>query len=67
MTHVTQTLSAIAASEEVAALMDMAAGAPMLQMVRRTYDRAVGEQLVDLLTIKYNPEYFQYQLDVELG
>lgn len=67
MTHVTQTLSAIAASDEVAQLMDMTAGAPMLQMVRRTFNRQAGEAAVDLLTIKYNPEYFQYQLDVELA
>jgi GntR family transcriptional regulator len=67
VTHVTQTLSAVAASEQVAEAMDVAVGAPMLQMVRRTYNRAAGANVVDFLTIQYNPEYFQYQLDVELG
>lgn len=67
VTHVTQTLSAVAACEEVAEAMDMAVGSPMLQMVRRTYNRAAGEHAVDLLTIQYNPEYFQYQLNVELA
>ncbi|TFH67163.1 GntR family transcriptional regulator [Gammaproteobacteria bacterium LSUCC0057] len=67
MTHVTQTLSAVAASEEVAEVMDMAVAAPMLQMVRRTYNRAAGGEVVDFLTIQYNPDYFQYQLDVELA
>ncbi len=67
VTHVTQTITAIAASREVAAALDMEEGAPLLSLTRRSFNKdANGERLRDYMQVLYNPEHFQYQMDLEL-
>lgn len=63
ITHVTQTLTAMAATPEVAAALDTKAGAPLLCLVRRSYNP--NEELVDYLHVLYNPDRFQYQMDLK--
>ncbi|TQV81387.1 GntR family transcriptional regulator [Exilibacterium tricleocarpae] len=60
--HVTQTLTAMAATPEVAAALDTESGVPLLCLVRRSFDP--GEQLVDYLHVLYRPDRFQYQMDL---
>ena len=67
VTHVTQTLSAEAASPEVAAALEVPEGSPLLSLVRRSYNQ-VGdrEHLCDHLRALYNPEHFQYKMDLKI-
>ena len=60
--HVTQTLTAEAATAEVAQALDTEVGAPLLCLVRRSYDP--DEKLVDYLHVLYRPDRFQYQMDL---
>ncbi len=64
ITHVKQTLTAISASEDVARALNIKPGIPLLSMVRRSYDSS--EQLMDFLHVRYNPEHFQYQMDLTI-
>ncbi|WGL16293.1 GntR family transcriptional regulator [Microbulbifer bruguierae] len=64
ITHVKQTLSAVSAPEDVAAALNIKPGTPLLSMVRRSYD--AKEQLRDLMHVLYNPEHFQYQMDLTI-
>lgn len=67
ITHVTQTLSAAAASGEVAAGLEVPEGSPLLSLVRRSYHRhGTRELLRDHLHVLYNPEHFQYKMDLKL-
>ena len=67
ITHVTQTLSAVAASSEVAHALDVSEGSPLLSLTRRSYDKSEGEEhLRDHLTVLYNPLHFQYKMDLKL-
>ena len=67
LTHVTQTISAEAASPELAKHLDTEPGAPLISLVRRSYETRKGkEQLVDYLHVHYHPDRFQYQMDLEL-
>lgn len=61
--HVTQTLTAAAASEEVASALNTSPGAPLLCLTRRSFDPQ--EQLVDYLHVLYHPDRFQYQMDLK--
>ncbi|WP_299592297.1 GntR family transcriptional regulator [uncultured Microbulbifer sp.] len=65
ISHVTQTLSAIAASEPVASELDIAPGAPLLSLTRRSYCKINGEEkLADFMQVLYHPDRFQYQMDL---
>ena len=67
ITHVTQTISACAASSECAHALSIPEGSPLLSLTRRSYSR-VNEQehLMDYLHVLYNPELFQYKMDLKL-
>lgn len=62
--HVKQTLSAVSASDEIAEALKIKPGTPLLSMVRRSYDG--DEALRDFMHVRYNPERFQYQMDLTL-
>jgi len=62
--HVKQTLSAVSASDEIAAALKIKTGTPLLSMVRRSYD--ANELLRDYMHVRYNPEHFQYQMDLTI-
>ena len=67
VTHVTQTLSAKEANHETAQALDMQEGRALLSLVRRSYNRVNDEEhLIDYLEILYNPERFQYSMDLKL-
>ena len=67
ITHVTQTISAVAASTELAGHLDTEPGAPLISLVRHSFEtRGGAEQLVDYLHVYYHPDRFQYRMDLEL-
>ena len=67
ITHVTQTLSAVAADAEVAEALAVEPGSPLLSLTRRSYNK-VGdaEHQRDYLRALYNPEQFQYKMDLKI-
>ena len=67
ITHVTQTLSAVSATADMAEALDVAQGSALLTLVRRSYNKTGGqEHLRDHLTAYYNPERFQYKMDLKI-
>jgi GntR family transcriptional regulator len=67
ITHVTQTLGAVAATEELASELDTQVGAPLLSLTRHSFETQGGkENLVDHLQIYYHPDRFQYQMDLKV-
>jgi GntR family transcriptional regulator len=67
ITHVTQTISAVAATPELAAHLETDTGSPLISLIRRSYETRRGEEhLVDFLHVLYHPERFQYQMDLKL-
>jgi GntR family transcriptional regulator len=67
ITHVTQTLSAVAATTTLAKALELQVGDPVLTLSRKSFTRIDGdEKLMDLLEIYYNPSRFQYQMDLEV-
>ena len=67
ITHVTQTISAEAATPELAEYMETRVGAPLISLVRHSFTTdGTGEKLVDYLHAHYHPERFQYQMDLRL-
>ncbi|TXS91996.1 GntR family transcriptional regulator [Parahaliea maris] len=64
ITHVKQTLSAISAPDDIAEAFGIKPGTPLLSMVRRSYDS--DEKLRDYLHVRYDPEHFQYQMDLTI-
>lgn len=67
LTHVTQTLSAVAASGETAKALDVPQGSPLLTLTRRSYNKVGDEEhLRDHLRAFYNPEHFQYEMDLKI-
>ena len=67
ITHVTQTLSATAATDAVAAALEVPEGSPLLSLTRRSYNKTGGaEHLRDHLYALYNPEHFQYKMDLKI-
>jgi len=60
--HVRQVLSATAATAEVATTLDVAEGAPLISLLRRSFNDR--EELVDYLHVLYHPDRFQYQMDL---
>lgn len=67
ITHVTQTISAVAANEELARQLETNVGAPLISMIRHSFEMRDGqEHLVDYLHLYYHPDRFQYRMDLEL-
>ena len=68
VSHVTQMLSAVSADAAVAAALDVVEGSPLLSLTRRSYQKtgAEAEQIMDFLEVLYNPEHFQYSMDLTL-
>jgi len=68
VTHVKQTISAIAATDFIAAHLSIPPQSPLLSLVRRSYyqEGDDDEVLVDHLLALYNTELFQYQMDLKL-
>ena len=67
ISHVTQTISAVAATEDLAEHLNTEPGAPLLSLIRRSYETRNGaEKLVDYLHVFYHPLRFQYQMDLRL-
>ncbi len=67
ISHVTQTISAVAASTELAQQLDTEHGAPLLSLTRHSFETKNGkENLVDHLQVYYHPDRFQYQMDLKL-
>ncbi len=63
--RIEQTLSAVAATPEVAEALGVMPGRPMLKLIRRSFDKA--DQQVDYLDALYNPERFQYQMNLSMN
>lgn len=67
ISHVTQTISAVAASGELVNELQTEKGAPLLNLVRHSFIMRDGEeQLVDWLEVFYHPQRFQYRMDLDL-
>ena len=67
ITHVTQTISAAAATEEIVQVMGVGPGSPLLTLIRRSYNKTdEKEHLIDYLHVLYNPDYFQYKMDLKI-
>jgi GntR family transcriptional regulator len=67
ITHVTQTISAEAATSELAERLNTTVGAPLISLIRHSYTTRRGkEEIVDYLHAHYHPERFQYQMDLRL-
>ena len=67
ITHVIQTISAVAASTELAQHLETEPGAPLISLVRESFEtRNSQEHLVDHLHVFYHPDRFQYRMDLEL-
>jgi len=67
ITHVTQTITAVAATTELANHLNTHVNAPVLNLIRQSFiTKAKTEKLVDVLEVFYHPERFQYQMDLQL-
>ncbi len=67
VTHVTQILSAVAADDALAKALEVPLGSPLLSLIRRSYHKkGKKEQLRDYMHVLYNPEHFQYKMDLEI-
>ena len=67
ITHVTQTISAVAATDELAKHLQTEVGAPLISLLRRSFEtRKNTEELVDYMHVYYHPDRFQYQMDLTL-
>ncbi|MCB1700928.1 MAG: GntR family transcriptional regulator [Pseudomonadales bacterium] len=67
ITHVTQTISAVAATPELAARLQTEPGAPLISLLRQSFETHDGEEnLVDYLQVYYHPDRFQYQMDLQM-
>jgi DNA-binding GntR family transcriptional regulator len=65
---VSQIISAVAATTELAEQLDTETGAPLISLIRESFTSGGdGEKLVDYLHIYYHPDHFQYRMDLELG
>lgn len=67
ITHVTQTLSATATTEEESIALGVELGSPLLTLTRRSFNKTdEKEHLIDYLHVAYNPEHFQYKMDLKI-
>lgn len=64
ITHMKQTLTAFAADETLASSLETDVGAPLLSMIRQSFD--INEQLLDYMQVYYHPERFQFQMDLTI-
>ena len=63
----TQTISAVAATQELAEHLRTEVGAPLISLVRHSFDmHDGGERMVDYLQVYYHPDRFQYRMDLNL-
>lgn len=67
VSHIKQTIGAVAATPIIAKLLNIEPGSPLLSLERRSYKQnGDHEELVDFLMALYNSELFQYQMDLKL-
>lgn len=67
ITHVTQTISAEAATHELAERLKTPVGSPLISLIRHSYTtKGKTEKVVDYLHAHYHPEHFEYQMDLRL-
>ncbi|MDE0360426.1 MAG: GntR family transcriptional regulator [Rhodospirillaceae bacterium] len=67
VTHVTQTLSATEAGAEVSEALNVKPGSALLSLTRRSFNKhSDGEHMHDHLHVLYNPQHFQYEMDLEI-
>ncbi len=67
VSYATQVITAVAATPEVADALSIKEGSPLLSLTRRCYDQEGSQrQLRDYLNVLYNPELFQYQMDLSI-
>ncbi|MEX0828091.1 MAG: GntR family transcriptional regulator [Haliea sp.] len=66
ITHVTQTISAVAADANLADALTTDIGAPLISLTRHSYAMDPEEKLMDYLQLYYHPDRFQYQMDLRL-
>ena len=67
ISHVTQTLTAVSATEDLARHLNTEMGAPLLNLQRKSYiGKGKKRVLVDILEVYYHPERFQYQMELKL-
>jgi GntR family transcriptional regulator len=67
ITHVTQTISAVAATAALAEHLETAVGAPLISLIRHSFETRKGqEHMVDYLHVFYHPDRFQYQMDLKM-
>lgn len=67
MTHVTQTIRAVGATQDAADALGVELGSPLLHLTRRSFNKVDGEEhLIDYLTVVYHPERFQYRMDLSI-
>jgi GntR family transcriptional regulator len=68
ISHITQTISAIAATPELAEQLNTETGAPLISLLRESFtSEASGERLVDHLHVCYHPDHFQYRMDLDIN
>jgi GntR family transcriptional regulator len=65
ISRIDQLLSAELAKEETARELNVKQDAPLLKLVRRSFDSE--GKLVDILEGSYNPEIFQYKMSMSLN
>ena len=68
LSHVTQTITAKLATHSSATALDVAVGSPLLSLTRRSYQQRGAEEkaLMDWMEVLYNPEHFQYLMELKL-
>jgi GntR family transcriptional regulator len=67
ITHVTQTISAVAATAVLAEHLETEVGAPLISLIRHSFETRKGqEHMVDYLHVFYHPDRFQYQMDLKM-
>ena len=68
LSHVTQTITAKLATHSSATALGVAVGSPLLSLTRRSYQQRGAEEkaLMDWMEVLYNPEHFQYSMELKL-
>ena len=68
LSHVTQTITAKLATHSSATALDVAVGSPLLSLTRRSYQQRGAEEkaLMDWMEVLYNPDHFQYSMELKL-
>ena len=62
VSRIDQNMTAVMAQGDIAEILEMKAGDPILMLVRRSY--TADNRLVDILYCHYNPKRFQYRMSV---